>query len=530
MKMYPYILHGARFLSTIILVFFLVSIFPCVSDAKHDVHLIYFKPSDAGEIDRGYHDRLLKDIQKYFKVEMDRHGFDKTFPLGLDENDGKVVVHTVNGMHDGSHYYRDDIFRTFKDLVEPELPTRFNNQKNIESRDNVHLIVIGGLPENRPHWQGVGFAWHGGKWGGNAIVNMNSVHKAPNHYLGLVAHELGHAFAFDPGHNDVPASFNGTIIAWGNTTSEWGDKMRIFRDEAALLNSRPIFRKIDLEQQDMFADIDENTRVVMYTGAVSWVKMNDAENQSRTAKDILTAASVQSEIVTSENYVRDWLIKTTSDGKTDVLILYGILPDSIYPAPNRQMDGSVLETWIETTDGDTVINHGDYFGFSGGNGVKALQAIMDIPNITMWDFGLENNLPMKVTAHGKSLTPSLNNFLSDRAFHLDELRGDWFAEKVFASNTGIAKANRADPVIVRDGELGRVGIAFQTFEEINPKGKVVAEMVTNFLLGGEDTSPNKNPDLGMDVKGADTMDRGEGGPISINPNEQLTTTWGELKK
>lgn len=39
---------------------------------------------------------------------------------------------------------------------------------------------------------------------------------------------------------------------------------------------------------------------------------------------------------------------------------------------------------------------------------------MDIPNITMWDFGLENNTPMIVTPDGKSITPSLTNFKSDR--------------------------------------------------------------------------------------------------------------------
>ena len=499
-----------------------------ISDAKFDVHVIYFKPTDAGDIDRGYHDRILKDIQKYLQFEMDRHGFtDKTFPLELDEDDGKIVIHTINGNHNGAHYYRDDIFRSFKDLIEPELPVKFNNQRNIDSRDNVHLIIIGGLPINEQHWQGVGFAWHGGKWGGNAVVNMNAIAKAPNHYLGLVAHELGHAFALDPGHNNVPQSFNGTVVAWGNTTQEWGDRMRILKEEAVLLDSRPIFRKINM--QDIFPEIDKNTTVLMYIGDVSWVTAEDANHQSQTAKRILSLEGIQSEITKDENYVKDWMTKTTSDGKTDVLILYGVLPSSIYPSPNKQMDNSIAEIWIESTDGDTILNHGDYFGFVGGNGVGALQAIMDTPNITMWDFGLENNTPMIVTKDGKSITPSLTNFKSDRAFHLDELIGNWFAEKVFASSTGTSQANRADPVIVRDGNLGRIGIVFQTLEEINPKGKVVAEIIVNFLLEGNDKDaiPNKNPDLGM---GSDTVNKGKGEPISINPNKKLTTTWGSLKQ
>ena len=180
------------------------------------------------------------------------------------------------------------------------------------------------------------------------------------------------------------------------------------------------------------------------------------------------------------------MLQTTSDGNVDVLILYGVLPTSIHPYPNSQPDGTVAEEWIESTDGNTILNHGDYFGYVDNNGVQTLQDIMDIPHITMWDFGLENNTPMIVTKDGKEITPSLTNFQSDRAFHLDELTGDWFAEKVLASNTGTSQATRADPVIVRDGNRGRIGIVYQTFNEVNPKGKVVAELIANFLLRNND--------------------------------------------
>ena len=236
--------------------------------------------------------------------------------------------------------------------------------------------------------------------------------------------------------------------------------------------------------------------VLMYTGAVSWMSLEDANRQSQITKQLLDAKGIPAEIVQTEDAVRDWMLQTTSDGNVDVLILYGTLPISIYPSFNRQLDGSVAENWIESTDGNTILNHANYFGYVGGgnqeeegihNGVQALQAIMDIPHITMWDFGLENNTPMRVTKDGKEITPSLTNFKSDRAFHLDELTGDWFAEKIFASNTGTSRATRADPVIVRDGNRGRIGIVYQTFNEVNPKGEVVAELIANFLLRDNDT-------------------------------------------
>ena len=258
-----------------------------------------------------------------------------------------------------------------------------------------------------------------------------------------------------------------------------------------------------------------NVNVLMYTGAVSWMSLTDASRQSQMTKQLLVSKGIQAEIVQTEDAVRDWMLQTTSDGNVDVLILYGALPISIYPSFNSQPDGSVAENWIESTDGNTILNHGDYFGFWAGgnqeelgdqNGVKALQALMDIPHITMWDFGLENNTPMVVTKEGKEVAPSLTNFKSDRAFHLDELTGDWFAEKVLASDTGTSQATRADPVIVRDGNRGRVGIVYQTFNEINPKGEVVAELIANFLLRDNDkiSSPPVDPMIDNDTSVSST--------------------------
>lgn len=278
-----------------------------------------------------------------------------------------------------------------------------------------------------------------------------------------------------------------------------------------------------------------NVNVLMYTGAVSWMSLDDANLQSQMTKQLLTSKGIQAEIVQTEDAVRDWMLQTTSDGNVDVLILYGTLPISIYPPFNSQLDGSVAENWIESTDGNTILNHGDYFGFWAGgnqeelgdqNGVQALQAIMDISHITMWDGGLENNTPMVVTKDGKAVTPSLMNFQSDRAFHLDELIGDWFAEKVLASDTGTSQATRADPVIVRDGNRGRIGIVYQTFNEVNPKGEVVAELIANFLLKNNDeiSLPLVEPTIDNDTGGSsDTA-------VNLLPTSVQSPNIGQLLK
>lgn len=227
----------------------LVTIF-CLSTltaySAFDVKVLYFKPTDAGDIDVNRHDALLKDIQRYYQSEMTRHGYENyTFPLELDDS-GKLVIHTVEGKHASQHYIRGTwIYDSYIHAIKPELPFEFNNDLNISSRDDVLLIIFGGEVRDNNWGRGMGFTWLLGRWGGVAAVKERS----KNHYLALIAHELGHAFALDANHNNVRQSLNGRELAWGLTTKEWGDKMRMFKFEADLLKSRPIFREIELREE-----------------------------------------------------------------------------------------------------------------------------------------------------------------------------------------------------------------------------------------------------------------------------------------
>ena len=246
--------------------------------------------------------------------------------------------------------------------------------------------------------------------------------------------------------------------------------------------------------------VDESVDVLIYTGNVWWITRLEAIIEAQTTKNLLESTGIQAEITEDENYVKQWMLQTTSDGSVDVLILYGLIPITIYPPGNAMPDGSVAENWIETPDGNTILNHADSFGFwSTGNinlegqvgernGNGTLQNLMDIPNIFIPVD--TDNISMFVTTEGSTLTPSLVNFQSDRAFPLDQLQGDWFAERILASNTGNAQATLADPVILRDGNLGRIAIVHQTSFEDNPKGEVAAEIISNYLLA-DTTEPSK---------------------------------------
>ena len=119
--------------------------------------------------------------------------------------------------------------------------------------------------------------------------------------------------------------------------------------------------------------------------------------------------------------------------------------------------------------------------------------MMDIGDITMWD----DDTPMKVTSEGAAISPSLTDYASDRPFHVDQLDGDWEVEVSLAQNDD---GTRADPIIVRDGNLGRLIPVIQTNGGDEPKGAIAAEIIIWLI---------------------DT--------VSVEPAGKLSTTWGDLK-
>ena len=238
--------------------------------------------------------------------------------------------------------------------------------------------------------------------------------------------------------------------------------------------------------------------VAIYTGITQWISKAAADEQAQICVDMLNDAGIANTWYDSDgdtDALADWMDSVTGNGVLDICVLYGDFPPSIYPEGNTQTDGSIAETFIETTDGDVFINHADYmfWGLGGRNEEGGLKNMMDIDNIVMWD----DDTAMTVTAEGKAISPSLPDFASDRPFHTDELAGDWEIEVSFAQNDD---GTRADPIIVRDGNLGRLIPVIQTANGDEPKGAVAAEIIT-WLMS---TTP-------------------------VEPAGKLSTTWGDLK-
>ncbi|CAI8010739.1 hypothetical protein GBAR_LOCUS7046 [Geodia barretti] len=99
-----------------------------------------------------------------------------------------------------------------------------------------------------------------------------------------------------------------------------------------------------------------------------------------------------------------------------------------------------------------------------------LKNMMDIDDIVMWD----DDTPMKVTGEASFISPSLTDFASDRPFHVMNSTGNWEVEVSLAQNDD---GTRADPIIVRDGNLGRLIPVIQTNGGDEPKGAVAAEII-----------------------------------------------------
>ncbi len=181
----------------------------------------------------------------------------------------------------------------------------------------------------------------------------------------------------------------------------------------------------------------------------NWWGQEAADREMQEIADNVTAVSVEQFTVDQQVELADWVVAHTGDGASDLLILCGAFPDTIYEPGNTQADDSLAELFLD--DGNTIVNTGDYMFYvvngAGTNGDVGLQTMMDIVGITMWD----DNTPVVVTADGLDITPSLVDFESDRPFHLDELEGDWVAELVLAQNdTG----TRADAVVVANAATG----------------------------------------------------------------------------
>ena len=209
---------------------FLPSSFAQERMPQYVVRTVYFVPNDLIpdpnlETDLGV---LMKDVQKFFADEMERHGFGrKTFRLETNEA-GNVVVHIVIGQFDTAHYY----FGAHA-AIESEINEHFGGMsKNVyitsvatENGLDCHGIGSGAST----HWdlhEGYAYTLHKGATPKGACGPVRD-------FFGLTIHEMGHTFSLPHdfrtagvmsyGYKDIPLSLS-------KDAAEWLDAHRYFNE------------------------------------------------------------------------------------------------------------------------------------------------------------------------------------------------------------------------------------------------------------------------------------------------------------
>ena len=146
------------------------------------VSLIYFRPSDRPvrpNVDAEI-DALIKEAQRFYADEMERHGFGrKTFQFETDAH-GNAVVHHVNGKFPNAYYQQN--YDSWKDEI--------GEQTYIPKR-SITAYMLDSDPDGRSFTE---FGGYGGgfPYGGGEVAIDSRLWDWTT-----IAHELGHAFGMN---------------------------------------------------------------------------------------------------------------------------------------------------------------------------------------------------------------------------------------------------------------------------------------------------------------------------------------------
>jgi len=245
--------------------------------------------------------------------------------------------------------------------------------------------------------------------------------------------------------------------------------------------------------------------VCVYTETTQWIGQGEAQKQ---ADILMKRLKGKPGIGKVENLnakpAAEWMKAHTKKDGNHVFVMYGDIPTTIFPAACAKKDGSVAEEYLEA--GNTFTNSADYFfwGLNGRNQECGIQTMMDIPGIVQWD----DDTKMKLTAEGKKYSPTLAKMKaieSDRPFHVDSLDKKWELEVAFASKSGDAKTDRADPCILTEKNYkGRLIQVCQTSGCPEPVGDILADILLNYYVEAV-------------------------GALAVDTNQKLPLAWGDIK-
>ncbi len=196
------------------------------TQSRPTIRLIYFLPRDRQPQPdiNAQMDRLIKEVQQFFKKQMEKYGVGrKTFQFETDAH-GNAVVYHVNGKFDDVYYHDDS------NIVWREIREQFDTSKNIYlTALDVSTASIG-VGERG----GVCGTGGGGNHSGSALI------PASGGCFGFstTAHELGHAFGLQHDFRDGAyiMSYGAPKDRISQCAAEWLDVHRAFNASQATAN------------------------------------------------------------------------------------------------------------------------------------------------------------------------------------------------------------------------------------------------------------------------------------------------------
>ena len=252
------------------------------------------------------------------------------------------------------------------------------------------------------------------------------------------------------------------------------------------------------------ADAANKVDIFIYTDTVQWIGQAKAQEEAEILADHLDGQDGIAELILHgpAKQVEAWTKEHTVDKGHHLIVMFGDVPPEIYDVGKDAKKETVAEEYLDA--GNSFSNSADYFfwGQGGRNEEGGIKNMMDIPDMVQWD----DDTPMEVTKEGKELTPTLEDYATDRPFHVDKLKNDWELEIAFASDSGNQKADRCDPCIVRNTKTdARLIQVYQTNNGGEPMGDVIAEIILNYYLEAV-------------------------GALDVDPQDKLPALWGDLKR
>ncbi len=208
------------------------------------VKIIYFLPSDRAptpDIPEKL-DKFIKDVQKYYADEMERHGLGrKTFTLEKNE-DGSAKIYLFEGRSTEDYYLKN-----ISTKVEKEIYDRFDPSKNI------YLIIVDISSESINKITGIYGAgpnhfiinYEDKMWGqrGGDITRTADPNKFSLIYMSKM---FGYAFGLDTDFRDASylMSYGRKQKQLSKSSAEWLNKSRFFNPNQTFFNETSTVEKL----------------------------------------------------------------------------------------------------------------------------------------------------------------------------------------------------------------------------------------------------------------------------------------------